>query len=237
MPEVVSSSADYSANLGHLVAQNVSINDLKLKLTDMTNCIDNIKSSKIIPSSGTSMQSSIPQDNEQIPRSNTKPLPTMTSEPADAYLGINLLNCKDKLNTQLRLETLQSQTIDCNKSQESTIRDIQQCNDRSSKRQEILPAVRDSNGKGSNPFNQTQRMNNSTPDLNLGSAEKSPPREGSIDHIKIKDYSSKSRFKLQATGLSSQDKESHYQSIVPKPFHSQISKDESVTLRVPSSLE
>lgn len=48
----------------------------------------------------------------------------VNSEPADAYLGINLLNCKGKLSTQLRLDTLQSQTIDCDKSQESTIRDI-----------------------------------------------------------------------------------------------------------------
>lgn len=47
----MSSSIDYSATLGHF-GQNVSLNDLKLKLTDMTNCIDNIKTSRMDPPSG-----------------------------------------------------------------------------------------------------------------------------------------------------------------------------------------
>ena len=51
LPDAMSSSIDYSATLGHF-GQNVSLNDLKLKLTDMTNCIDNIKISRMDPPSG-----------------------------------------------------------------------------------------------------------------------------------------------------------------------------------------
>ena len=51
LPDAMSSSIDYSATLDHF-GQNVSLNDLKLKLTDMTNCIDNIKTSRMDPPSG-----------------------------------------------------------------------------------------------------------------------------------------------------------------------------------------